>query len=88
MMIEDYGDQTDRKNEIFNRRLEDFLQLRQFTNLMFFVCNGNHDRVASMNHIDSLHKDEITQHFSIDSIILDTKGRIVVVMQVMCDINK
>ena len=76
------------KNEIFNCYVQDLPELRQFTNFMFFDYDGNHRRVAWMNYIKPLHKDEITWHFSIDSIILDTKWQIGVVMQVMQDINK
>ena len=76
------------RNEQFNRYLQEMPALRQFTNSMFFVCDGNHRRVAWMNHINRLHNDDITWHYLVDSIILDTKGRIGAVMQVMHDINK
>ena len=78
------------RNEQFNRYLQEMPALRQFTNSMFLVCtphSGNHRRVAWMNHINRLHNDDITWHYFVDSIILDTKGRIGAVMQVMHDIN-
>ena len=76
------------QNEQFNRYLQEMPALRQFTNFMFFVCDGNHRTVAWMNHINRLHNDDITWHYLVDSIILDTKGRIGADMQVMHDINK
>lgn len=75
-------------NDSFNSYLESVPELKGFANLMFFVCDGNHRRQAWMNHIQRLHREEASWHYSVDSIILDTKDRISVVMQVMHDINK
>jgi len=41
-----------------------------------------------MRHISRLYSDKLKWHISIDSIVLDIKGRIGVVIQVMYDINK
>lgn len=68
--------------------MESVPKLRGFTNLMFFVCDGNHRHLAWMNHIERPHKNEATWHYSVDSIVLNTKDKIGVVMQVMHDINK
>ena len=76
------------KNEQFNSFLLSVPELAGFTNLMFFVCDGNHRRQAWLNHIERLHKTEESWHFLVDSILLDTKGKIGVVMQVMHNINK
>ncbi len=76
------------KNEEFNSFLESVPELANFKNLMFFVCDGNHRRQAWLNHIQRLHKSEEAWHYLVDSILLDTKGKIGVVMQVMHNINK
>ena len=76
------------KNEQFNSFLLSVPELAGFTNLMFFVCDGNHRRQAWLNHIERLHKTEESWHFLVDSILLDTKEKIGVVMQVMHNINK
>jgi hypothetical protein len=76
------------KNEDFNSFLLSVPELSGFTNLMFFVCDGNHRRQAWLNHIERLHKTDDSWHFLVDSILLETKGKIGVLMQVMHDINK
>ena len=83
-----WGPLWDEENEKFNNYLAAVPELESLTNLMFFVCDGNHRRQAWLNHIDRLHKNEASWHYSVDAIILDTKDRIGVVMQVMHDINK
>jgi hypothetical protein len=76
------------KNEEFNDFLLSVPELVNFKNLMFFVCDGNHRRQAWLNHIERLHKTEEAWHFLVNSILLDTKGKIGIVMQVMHNINK
>ena len=76
------------KNDDFNSFLMSVPELENFKNLMFFVCDGNHRRQAWLNHIQRLHSTEEAWHCSVDSILLDTKGKIGVVMQVMHNINK
>ena len=76
------------KNEAFNVFLLSVPELATFKDLMFFVCDGNHRRQAWLNHIERLHKTEESWHILVDSILLDTKGKIGVVMQVMHNINK
>ena len=46
------------KNDVFNTFLLSDPHLARFTNLMFFVCDGNHRRQAWLNHIDRLHRTE------------------------------
>ncbi len=57
-------------------------------NLKFFVCDGNHRLQAWMNLINRLYPLALKWLYVVDSIVLDSKGRIEVVMQVMDDINK
>ena len=76
------------KNEEFNSFLLSVPELSSYKNLMFFVCDGNHRRQAWLNHIQRLHNTDEAWHFSVDSILLDTKGKIGVLMQVMHNINK
>jgi hypothetical protein len=83
-----WGPLWDEENEKFNKYLRGIPEMQQYVNRMFFVCDGNHRRIAWMNHIERLHKNEPSWHYSVDAIILDTKGRIGLVMQVMHDINK
>ena len=40
------------KNEAFTRYLESRRELKFLKNLKFFICNGNHRRLAWMNVID------------------------------------
>jgi len=85
---ESWGPIWNSKNDEFNSFLLSVLELSAMTNLMFFVCDGNHRRQAWLIHIERLHKSDPAWHFSVDSILLNTKDRIGVLMQVMHDINK
>ena len=78
----------DAENDKFNSFLETISELVEYTNKMFFVCDGNHRRQAWMSHISRLHNDDSSWHIAVDSILLDTKDRIRVLMQAMHDINK
>ena len=83
-----WGPIWNEKNDKFNTFLLSVDDLASLTNVMFFVCDGNHRYQAWLNHIERLHKTEESWHYLVDSILLDTKGRIGLVMQVMHDINK
>ena len=83
-----WGPLWDAENESFEIYLASIPELKSLSNLMFFVCDGNHRRQAWLNHIDRLHKQDASWHYWVDAIVLDTKDRIGVVMQVMHDINK
>ena len=76
------------KNAVFNTFLLSYPHLARFTNLMFFVCDGNHRCQAWLNHIDRLHIIENAWHYLVDSILLDTNGNTELVMLVMHNINK
>ena len=76
------------KNDIFNVFLLSDPHLARFTNLMFFMCDGNHWRQAWLNHIGRLHRIEDSWHYLVDSFLLDTNGKTKLVMQVIHNINK
>ena len=76
------------KNDAFNTILLSDPHLAHLTNMMFFVCDGNHRRQAWLNHIDRLHRNEDSWHYLVDSILLETNGKTGLVMQVMHNINK
>ena len=83
-----WGPIWDAKNDVFNSFLLSDPNLAGLTNLMFFVCDGNHRRQAWLNHIERVHQNDEDWHYLVDSILLDTKGKNGLVMQVMQDINK
>lgn len=83
-----WSDIWNNKNDEFNKYLQSVPELANLTNVMFFVCDGNHRRQAWLNHIERLHKTNASWHYMVDSILLETKGKIGIVMQVMHDINK
>lgn len=83
-----WGPLWDAENDTFNNYLDFVPKLRCLTKIMFFVCDGNHQHQDWKNHIERLHKSEALWHYSVDLIVLETKNRINVVMQVMHDINK
>ena len=71
-----WGPLWNAKNDVFNAFLLSDPHLARFTNSMFFVCDGNHRRQAWLNHIDRLHKNEDSWHYLVDSILLDTNGKL------------
>ena len=85
---ENWGSIWNAQNEEFNMYLLSVPELSHMENLMFFVCDGNHRRQAWLNHIDRLHKNDPSWHFRVDSILLNTKDKLGLVMQVMHTINK
>lgn len=76
------------KNDIFNKDVDSVPHLKFLKNLKFFICDGNHHRLAWMNHISKCHSNDHNLHCIVDSILLETKGKIEFVMHVMHDINK
>ena len=76
------------KNEVFTRYLDSRSELKFIRNLKFFICDGNHRRLAWMNVIERCYPVNPKWHFLVDCILLETKGRTELVMQVMHDINK
>jgi len=75
-------------NTEFNAYLLSQPHLKHLVDAKFFICDGNYRRGAWMRHIQRLYNKDPKWHVSIDSIILDTKGRLGATMQVMHDINK
>ena len=76
------------KNEVFTRYLDPRSELKFMKNLKFFICDGNHRCLAWMNVIERCYPVNPKWHFLVDCILLETKGRTELVMQVMHDINK
>ena len=76
------------KNEAFTRYLDSHCELSFLKNLKFFICDGNHRRLAWMNVIERCYPGNPKWHLLVDCILLETKGRSELVMQVMHDINK
>jgi hypothetical protein len=76
------------KNDVFNTVLLSDPNLAHLTNIMFFVCDGNHRRQTWLNHIDKLHRNEDSWYYLVDSILFETNGKVGLVMQVMHNINK
>ena len=76
------------KNEVFTHYLDSRSELKFMKNLKFFICDGNHHRLAWMNVIDKCYPVNPKWHYLVDCILLETKGRSELVMQVMHDINK
>ena len=84
---EEWGPLWNEVNNEFNQRLRAG-PLAYLVDYKFFVCDGNHRRIAWMNHIERLYSTDREWHVCVDSIILDTRNRIGVTMQAMHDINK
>jgi hypothetical protein len=55
---------------------------------MFFICNRNHQFKAWTSCIKWLHSDELSWHYTMDNIYLDTSGKMGVLLNAMHDINK
>ena len=84
----DWGPIWHSESEKFDRYLDSQDSLRFLKGKMFFICDGNHRRIAWMNHITRLYNDVPSWHYFVDTIILETKGQLGVLMTVMNDINK
>jgi len=75
-------------NENFNTKLRNTPSLEHLQSCKFFVCDGNHRLLAWSSYIAQHHVDDPNWHIIVDSIILEMKGRISVVMHAMHDVNK
>ena len=75
-------------NDEFNKELSSHIELRNLVDAKFFICDGNHRYLAWMRHINRLHSADPNWHVRVDAIVLETKGKLGVAMQVMHDINK
>jgi len=86
--IDGFGPLWKKENDKFIEYVDSVAELKFLKNSKFFVCDGNHCLLAWMGHISRLYSANTAWHFSVDCILLDRKGRIELVMQVMPDINK
>ena len=75
-------------NEEFEAKLALHPHLKALCGHMFFICDGNHRFKAWTGYIDRLHRDEREWHYMVDSICLDTKGKVAHLLNAMHDINK
>jgi hypothetical protein len=55
---------------------------------MFFICDGNHRFKAWIGYIDRVHKMDRSWHNSVDSICLETRGKIGALLNAMHNVNK
>jgi hypothetical protein len=75
-------------NACFKEYLSLVLALRHLKDVKFSVCDGNHRRQAWLNVISCLHSIDFLWHYMVDFIVLDTQGKLEVVMLAMHDIKK
>jgi len=78
-----WGPYWNEENDIFNALLRVFPELQHLQNSKFFVCDGNHRLLAWSSYISHYHQANRNWHVSMDAIILETKGRIGIVLHVM-----
>jgi len=84
----EWGPIWQKVNDEFNSELSSHIELKHLVDAKFYLCDGNHRRIAWMRHINRLYSANPLWHISVDTILLDTKGRVGAAMQVMHDINK
>jgi hypothetical protein len=75
-------------NDQFEEFLSSVPRLRELRGVKFSICDENHRRQAWMNVIFCLHSTDPSWHYMVDSIVLETQGKLGVVMLAMHDINK
>jgi hypothetical protein len=75
-------------NKHFDDQLRANKHLQHLQGRMFFICDGNHRFKAWTRYIDRLYRDDRDWHIAVDSIVLDTKGKIGLLLNAMHDINK
>ena len=63
-------------NDEFEAKLASDPHLNFLCGRMFFICDGNHRFKAWTGYIDRLHSHDREWHYSVDSICLDTKGKV------------
>ncbi len=54
---------------------------------MFYVWEGNHRLAAWMRHIEKFHCHDREWHYSVDCIVLDSRGNTCLLLDAMNDIN-
>jgi hypothetical protein len=75
-------------NEEFEAKLALNPDLHFLSGRMFFVCDGNHRLKAWTGLIKRLHSSDRSWHYSVDSICLDGRGKVGLLLNSMHDINK
>ena len=75
-------------NDEFEAKLALHPHLKSLCGRMFFICDGNHRFMAWMGYIYRLHRNDRGWHYMVDSIYLDTKGKVALLLNAMHDINK
>jgi hypothetical protein len=75
-------------NEEFEAKLATNPHLSKLSGRMCFISDGNHRIKAWTSCIKRLHSDERGWHYAVDSICLDTSGKMGVLLNTMHDINK
>ena len=75
-------------NDEFEAKLASDPHPKFLCGCMFFICDGNHYFKAWTGYIDRLQSHDREWHYFVDSICLDTKGKVALLMNVMHDINK
>jgi hypothetical protein len=73
---EEWGPMWNEENDIFNSIVSETPRLQHLGRSKFFVCDGNHRLLAWISYIKKQHENDRDWHISVDSIILETKGRI------------
>ena len=75
-------------NDVFEAKLALDPHLKFLCGCMFFICDGNHRFKAWIGYIDRLHSNDREWHYSVDSICLDIKGKVALLMNAIHNINK
>jgi hypothetical protein len=75
-------------NDEFEAKLALHPHLKSLCGRMFFICDGNHRFKAWTGYILRLHSNDRKWHYFVDSIYLDTKGKVAHLLNAMHDINK
>jgi hypothetical protein len=83
-----WGPLWNEENNKFELFLEATPTLSSLKNRMFFICDGNHRYKAWTRYIERLHKMDQSWHISVDSICLNTEGKIGALLNAMHDVNK
>ena len=77
---------------VVNAQFEEFLSnvigLKELRDVKFSVCDGYHRRQVWMNVISRLHSTDPSWYYMVNSFVLETQGKLRVVMLAMHDINK
>lgn len=74
-------------NDEFEKLLMADPDLHQFSDMYFYVYEGNHRLTAWTRHIEKHHPNDPSWYFSVDCIILDARKQIPLLLEAMTDIN-